>query len=107
MSILYTFPGNFRAFKALIAAEYNDMALKVEDFTEEAKNMTPLGKAPVLQTKEVRRTTAETGGDGRGTGGRPRERASLLISMPVALKNEGLGASCFVQPSLFHTMTTI
>ncbi|GMH57427.1 hypothetical protein TrVE_jg10876 [Triparma verrucosa] len=50
MSTLYTFPGNFRAFKALIAAEYNGMDVAVEDWSEEAAKLSPLGKAPVLST---------------------------------------------------------
>ncbi|GMH62720.1 hypothetical protein TL16_g07831 [Triparma laevis f. inornata] len=50
MSTLYTFPGNFRAFKALIAAEYNGMDISVEDWSEEAAALSPLGKAPVLST---------------------------------------------------------
>ena len=29
---LYTFPGNFRAFKALIPAQYNGVEIEVPDF---------------------------------------------------------------------------
>ena len=29
---LFTYPGNFRAFKALIAAEYNGVSIEVPDF---------------------------------------------------------------------------
>ncbi|GMI40423.1 hypothetical protein TeGR_g9295 [Tetraparma gracilis] len=47
---LYTFPGNFRAFKALIAAEYNGLEVETADFDAAAAALSPLGKAPVLQT---------------------------------------------------------
>jgi len=47
---LYTPAGNFRAFKALIAAEYNGVTVDVTDFDASA-NISPTGKAPVLQTK--------------------------------------------------------
>ncbi|GMI48568.1 hypothetical protein TrCOL_g1491 [Triparma columacea] len=50
MATLYTFPGNFRSFKALIAAEYNGMDITVEDFDAAAAALSPLGKAPVLKT---------------------------------------------------------
>jgi elongation factor 1-gamma len=49
---LYDFKGNFRGFKALIAAEYNGVSVTVSDFTEESKAMSPLGKAPVLSTPQ-------------------------------------------------------
>jgi len=42
--------GNFRAFKALIAAEYNGIEVNVADFDESAAALSPLGKCPVLQT---------------------------------------------------------
>ena len=42
--------GNFRSFKALIAAEYNGMDITVEDFDAAAAALSPLGKAPVLKT---------------------------------------------------------
>jgi len=47
---LYSFPGNFRAFKALIAAEYNGIEVTTADFDAAAAALSPLGKAPVLQT---------------------------------------------------------
>eukprot|EP01041_Mallomonas_annulata_P010634 gene10634-22201_t len=54
---LYTDPGNFRAFKALIAAEYNSVEISVPEFTilkdnitPEFKKKSPLGKVPVLET---------------------------------------------------------
>jgi len=49
---LYTFPGNFRAFKALIAAEYNGLEVETADFDAAAAALSPLGKAPVLQTSQ-------------------------------------------------------
>jgi elongation factor 1-gamma len=56
---LYTYPGNFRAFKVLIAAECNDIELEVPDFNVTSDNKTPeflkknpLGKVPMLETKE-------------------------------------------------------
>lgn len=44
--------GNFRAFKALIAAEYNGVTVTVPTFDASvASSLSPTGKAPVLQTK--------------------------------------------------------
>mmetsp|Transcript_23139 Transcript_23139/g.33905 ORF Transcript_23139/g.33905 Transcript_23139/m.33905 type:complete len:440 (+) Transcript_23139:41-1360(+) len=54
---LYTDGGNFRAFKILIAAEYNGVAIDIPNFklnvdnkTEEFKKKSPMGKVPVLDT---------------------------------------------------------
>jgi len=49
---LHTPPGNFRAFKALIAAEYNGISISVpEEFDASlASSLSPSGKAPVLVT---------------------------------------------------------
>jgi len=54
---LLTDGGNFRAFKALIAAEYNGIQVTVPDFklgqdnkTEDFLTKSPLGKVPVLVT---------------------------------------------------------
>jgi len=59
MQTLYTYPGNFRAFKILIAAEYNGVAIDVPAFemmkdnkTPEFLAMSPLGKVPVLKTPQ-------------------------------------------------------
>jgi len=56
---LYTFPTNFRAFKALIAAEYSGLTLDVPKFTmgvdnvtEDFLKMSPMGKVPCLKTKD-------------------------------------------------------
>mmetsp|Transcript_22239 Transcript_22239/g.77064 ORF Transcript_22239/g.77064 Transcript_22239/m.77064 type:complete len:433 (+) Transcript_22239:46-1344(+) len=56
---LYTYPGNFRAFKALIAAEYQGIDIEVPDFdvdasakTPEFLAMSPMGKVPVLSTPQ-------------------------------------------------------
>ena len=56
---LYTYPGNFRAFKILIAAEYNGVAIDVPAFemmkdnqTPEFRAMSPMGKVPVLKTPQ-------------------------------------------------------
>ncbi|CAN0411698.1 unnamed protein product, partial [Phaeothamnion confervicola] len=56
---LLTYPGNFRAFKILIAAEYNSVAIEVPEFNHPADNktpefraMSPLGRVPVLQTPQ-------------------------------------------------------
>jgi len=49
---LHTPAGNYRAFKALIAAEYNGVAVTVPEFDAAvASSLSPTGKAPVLQTK--------------------------------------------------------
>jgi len=43
--------GSFRAFKALIAAEYNGIDVAVADFDASVvKSLSPTGKAPILQT---------------------------------------------------------
>ena len=48
---LHAPPGSFRAFKPLIAAEYNSIPISVPDFDANvAKSLSPTGKAPVLQT---------------------------------------------------------
>lgn len=50
---LHTPPGNFRAFKALIAAEYNSLdnvSVPKEFDAAAVKSLSPTGKAPVLQT---------------------------------------------------------
>lgn len=54
---LYTDPGNFRAFKILIAAEYNCVDIAVPDFvvgvdntSEEFTKKSPLSRVPVLDT---------------------------------------------------------
>ena len=48
---LFTDAGNFRAFKALIAAQYNNVDVKIPDFTiGKDKSPHPQGKLPVLQT---------------------------------------------------------
>ena len=56
---LYTFPTNFRAFKALIAAQYADLTIDVPKFTmgvdnttAEFQKMSPMGKVPCLKTKD-------------------------------------------------------
>ena len=56
---LFTYAGNFRAFKALIAAEYAGIEITVPAFslgkdnnTKEFKEMSPLGKLPVLKTPQ-------------------------------------------------------
>jgi len=49
---LHTPAGNFRAFKALIAAEYNGVTIDVPEFDKDvASSLSPTGNAPVLQTK--------------------------------------------------------
>ncbi|XP_034951158.1 elongation factor 1-gamma [Chelonus insularis] len=57
---LYTYPENFRAYKALIAAQYSGAQLKVaEDFvfgetnkTEKFLKKFPLGKVPAFESKD-------------------------------------------------------
>lgn len=49
--ILHTPAGNFRAFKILIAAEYNSVPISIPDFdATKATSISPTGKAPVLET---------------------------------------------------------
>ena len=47
---LYTPPGNFRAFKILIAAEYNNVDIDIPDFKEFKPEMSPTGRLPILET---------------------------------------------------------
>ncbi|CAK4070449.1 unnamed protein product [Aphanomyces euteiches] len=57
---LHTYPGNYRVFKSLIAAEYNGINIEVtENFqmgvdnkTPEFLKFNPIGKVPVLETPE-------------------------------------------------------
>lgn len=56
---LYTDAGNFRAFKALIAAEYSEVSVDVQTLTVPKDSSTPeflkkspLGRVPVLETKD-------------------------------------------------------
>jgi hypothetical protein len=58
---LYTFKGNFRAWKALIAAEYNGVRVEVPEFvlhkdnvTPEFKKKNPLGKVRSIARKRAR-----------------------------------------------------
>lgn len=61
---LWTNPANFRAFKVLIAAEYNGVELEVPEFdhptdskSPEFVAKSPLGRVPVLETPQVRTWT--------------------------------------------------
>jgi len=47
---LHTSPGNFRAFKALIAAEYCGVDITISDDLTQIGSLSPVGKAPVLVT---------------------------------------------------------
>lgn len=56
---LYTYPGNFRAFKILVAAQYNGISLNVPDFKlgddnkkEEFLQKSPTARVPVLETPQ-------------------------------------------------------
>lgn len=59
MAKLYTYPNNPRAFKALIAAKYNDIELETPSFTFGVTNKDaeflkkfPFGKVPALETAD-------------------------------------------------------
>jgi elongation factor 1-gamma len=48
---LHTPAGNFRAFKILIAAEYNSIPIDIPEFdASKTTSLSPTGKAPVLET---------------------------------------------------------
>ena len=56
---LYTDAGNFRAFKVLVAAEYNSVEIAIPEFAVGTDNVTPaflkkspLGRVPVLDTPQ-------------------------------------------------------
>ena len=58
---LWTNPANFRAFKVLIAAEYNGVEVEVPEFNHPTDSKSPefvakspLGRVPVLETPQVR-----------------------------------------------------
>lgn len=56
---LHAAPGNFRAFKALIAAEYNGVDVSVPDFdAAKVQSLSPTGKAPVLEVSTSNGGTA-------------------------------------------------
>lgn len=57
---LWTNPANFRAFKVLIAAEYNGIELEIPEFNHPSDSKSPeflakspLGRVPVLETPQV------------------------------------------------------
>lgn len=57
---LWTNPANFRAFKVLIAAEYNGVEIEVPEFNHPSDSKSPeflakspLGRVPVLETPQV------------------------------------------------------
>lgn len=57
MQTLFSDAGNFRAFKALIAAEYNKVSIAIPEFKLNVDNRTPdylkkspMGKVPLLET---------------------------------------------------------
>ncbi len=50
---LHTPAGSFRAFKILIAAEYNGIDIDIPEFdVAKATSLSPTGKAPVLETPQ-------------------------------------------------------
>ena len=58
---LHAAPGNFRAFKALIAAEYTSTPVTVADFdAARIKALSPTGKAPILEVSASASGTTTT-----------------------------------------------
>ena len=61
---LHAAPGNFRAFKALIAAEYTSTSVTVAEFdAARIKSLSPTGKAPILEVS----SSASNSSGGTGT----------------------------------------
>ena len=61
LQTLHTEAGNFRAFKIIIAAKYNDVKLNIPEFNAAVvKAKSPSGRAPLLETPSGERSVLET-----------------------------------------------
>jgi len=101
--------GSFRAFKALIAAEYNGIDVTVAEFdVEVVKSLSPTGKAPILQTpsgivfesnaiaRYLAKIRRDTGLSGNGI----YEESAIDSWMDFAANNLELPASVWFYPAL-------
>ena len=106
---LYAPAGSFRAFKALIAAEYNGINVTVAEFDASVvKSLSPTGKAPVLQTPNgvifesnaIARFIAKIRRDTGLTGNGLYEEAAIDSWVDFAANELELPASVWFYPAL-------
>lgn len=106
---LYAPAGSFRAFKALIAAEYNGVNVTVAEFDASVvKSLSPTGKAPVLQTPNgvifesnaIARFLAKIRRDTGLTGNGLYEEAAIDSWVDFAANELELPASVWFYPAL-------
>jgi len=106
---LHTPAGSFRAFKALIAAEYNGVDVTVADFDASVvKSLSPTGKAPVLQTPNgvifesnaIARYIAKIRRDTGLTGNSIYDEAAIDSWVDFAANELELPASVWFYPAL-------
>jgi len=104
---LYTSAGNFRAFKALIAAEYSGVSVETSTDLSQILSQSPVGKAPVLTTSKgnvwesnaIARFIARVGrGDAYLTGGDMYEAACVDSWMDFAANEVELPACVWWYP---------
>lgn len=107
MYTLYTSAGNFRAFKALIAAEYSGVNVETSDDLSNILALSPLGKAPVLATPKgavwesnaIARHVARIGrGDAALTGNDVYEAAAVDSWMDFCVNELELPATVWWYP---------
>jgi len=108
---LYTYPENFRAYKALIAVEYSgaeievvsqspDFVLGVTNKTDEFLSKFPLGKVPAFSTADGKRNFSESNAiayylaDERLRGGESAEDKAFVQQWISFADNEVLPACC-------------
>jgi elongation factor 1-gamma len=108
---LHTPQGSFRAFKALIAAEYNGINVEVaaEFDAETVKRLSPTGKAPVLATPQgqvvfesnaIARYLAKIRRDTGLTGDNIHDEAAIDSWVDFAANELELPASVWFYPAL-------
>ena len=95
---LYTYPGNFRAFKALIAAEYAGVDIEVPEFDMVRRSRVSKTKTRVSCLRDKLWRLADLGGTlfARGYpqhtfGGAPSQSCSLSLSLETAVLPWGVG----------------
>ena len=107
MYTLYSSAGNFRAFKALIAAEYSGVSVETSDDLSNVAALSPLGKAPVLATPKgavwesnaIARHVARIGrGDAALTGNDVYEAAAVDSWMDFCVNELELPATVWWYP---------
>ena len=79
---LYAPEGSFRAFAALIAAEYNGIAVTVETDLKDILHKSPTGKAPILVVGEETHVIFSSHAIARYLAGIRRDTGLLGSSLP-------------------------